>query len=213
MIQESAMLAIRNNSDTLVLVLHEIYGINEHMKEVCRNLAELGYDVVCPDLLDGKPSFSYEQQEEAYRYFLNFVGFESAVKKATFLLRQAEADYKKIILVGYSVGATIAWLCSEKNTNCNGMIGYYGSRIRKYLEVTPSCPMLLFFPEEEASFDPKELRSELIKKENVEVHILEGSHGFADPFSGKYNKQSAEEAEKITQAFMTGLVNRQEQKQ
>jgi dienelactone hydrolase len=39
----------------LIVVLHEIYGINDHITKTCQDLADSGYDVVCPDLLDGKP--------------------------------------------------------------------------------------------------------------------------------------------------------------
>lgn len=205
MLQELGMLSIRNNSDTLVCVIHEIYGINQHIEGVCNRIAEMGYDVVCPDLLDGRPSFSYEQAEEAYQYFINYEGFDASVKRITFLLRQEEKSYQKIILLGYSIGATIAWLCSGNDVKCDGIIGYYGSRIRDYMDVEPKCPALLIFAEEEMFFDPKALQLELNKKEKVEVDLLEGSHGFADPFSEKYSKDSADEAERIIRAFFEGL--------
>lgn len=199
------MLAFRNNSDKLVIVLHEIYGINEHINSVCKNLAEFGYDIVCPDLLDGKPAFDYSQEEEAYRYFLNFVGFEPSVKKTTFLLRQEEKNYKSVFLLGFSIGATIAWLCNGNNINCDGIIGYYGSRIRDYLEIDPKCPTLLLFPEEEKSFDTRAIQMELKKKDLVEVHILEGTHGFADPFSKNYHEKSSEQATQIVKDFLIKL--------
>ncbi|MEC1241949.1 dienelactone hydrolase family protein, partial [Bacillus paralicheniformis] len=37
------MIHIQNKSDTAVIVLHEIYGINRHMHEVCRLIAEQGF--------------------------------------------------------------------------------------------------------------------------------------------------------------------------
>ena len=51
----------------------------------------------------------------------------------------------------------------------------------------------------------KVLRAVAGKKEKVEVDLLEGSHGFADPFSEKYSKDSADEAERIIRAFFEGL--------
>jgi len=196
------MLIYRNNSDTLIIVVHEIYGHNDHIKGVCQSLSDSGYDIDCPDLLDGKPPFDYAQEEEAYRYFLNFVDFEPSEKKITFLLRQEEKEYKQIFLLGYSAGATIAWLCSELNVKCDGVIGFYGSRIRDYTETTPKCPVLLIYSEEEKSFDPYELREGLNKKENVEVHILDGKHGFADPYNINYNEMSTLEANRITKVFL-----------
>ncbi|HVI40046.1 MAG TPA: dienelactone hydrolase family protein [Anaerovoracaceae bacterium] len=57
------MLTYQNSSDTLIVVLHEIYGINDHIAGVCQSLADSGYDVLCPDLLDGKPHYGYEREE------------------------------------------------------------------------------------------------------------------------------------------------------
>lgn len=195
------MLTYRNKSDKLIIVIHEIYGINDHITGVCQSLAGWGYDIVCPDLLDGKPAFDYDRQEEAYRYFLNFIGFEPSEKRIAFLLRQEERDYKQIFLLGYSAGATIAWLCSGLDINCNGVIGFYGSRIRDYLETTPKCPVLLIYPEVETSFDPHELAEGLNKKEKVSVHILDGEHGFADPYSANYQEASLQEANRIIKEF------------
>lgn len=209
------MLNYRNNSEKLIVVLHEIYGINEHIAKVCQELADSGYDVVCPDLLDGKPFFDYAREEEAYRYFMNFIGFESAAKKVTFLLRQEEGRYKQVFLLGFSVGATVAWLCGVDSVKkdegfhyggslvkCSGIICLYGSRIREYLDVTLKCPALLIFAEEENSFDPYGLLTHLERMEGAEVPILKGKHGFADPYAPNYRESSAREAGRLIRAFI-----------
>lgn len=209
------MLSYQNGSDTLIVVLHEIYGINDHIAGVCKTLADSGYDVICPDLLDGKPAFDYSKKEEAYRYFMNFVGLEAAAKRVTFLLRQEEVSYKHVFMLGYSVGATVAWLSGVYSVkgdesfhfggsliNCSGMICYYGSRIRDYTEVSLKCPALLIFAEEEKSFEPVELQKDLTHMERTEVHILAGKHGFADPYSENYSETSAREAETLVDNFI-----------
>lgn len=212
----SQMLCFKNQSDTLIVVLHEIYGINDHIAGVCKTLSDMGYDAVCPDFLEGKPSYDYSREDEAYRYFMNYAGFVASAKRVVFLLRQEESEYRNIYLLGYSIGATIAWICSGAGAgnqnvlsyggcikNLKGMVGYYGSRIRDYLDMDPNCPALLFFPEEENSFDTQELAEKLRKKENTEVNILKGKHGFADPHSQNYNKSSAWEADRIRNDFFT----------
>jgi dienelactone hydrolase len=215
------MLTYKNHSDVLIIVLHEIYGINGHIAGVCKDLADSGFDVLCPDLLDGKPAFDYGRQEDAYWYFMNYIGFEPAAKRVTFLIRQEESEYRHIFLLGFSIGATIAWLCGGDAAaagegfhcggnliRCDGIIGYYGSRIRDYTNVTPKCPALLIFAGEETSFDPADLQKELSGKANTEVHILKGRHGFADSFSDNYNEMSAGEAERIRKDFLKRVRDR-----
>ena len=88
-------------------------------------------------------------------------------------------------LLGFSVGATVAWLCSELENGVDGVICYYGSRIRGYQNIMPKCPSLLLFAQEEKLFNASELVNILNKKEFVSAHVIKGKHGFSDPYSKK----------------------------
>jgi dienelactone hydrolase len=187
------MISIQKDSDTAIIVVHEIYGINQHMKYVCQSLSEYDFDVLCPNLLERETPFDYSQEEDAYSNFMENVGFTNALVAIKNLLSDIKDEYEKIFVVGFSVGATVAWLCSEEQL-VDGIIGYYGSRIRNYMEISPQCPTLLFFPQEEKSFNVDELISALDNKNKVEVHKFNGQHGFSDPFSPKYNEESAKKA-------------------
>jgi dienelactone hydrolase len=187
------MISIQNDSDTAIIVVHEIYGINKHMDYVCESLSKYDFDVYCPHLFEQNKPFNYLQEEAAYLNFMENVGFANALATINQLLTKIKDEYKKIFIVGFSVGATVAWLCSEEQLVA-GIIGYYGSRIRNHLETSPQCPALLFFPQEEKSFHVDELISALDRINNVEVHKFSGRHGFSDPYSPHYNEESAEKA-------------------
>jgi dienelactone hydrolase len=187
------MISIQKRSDTAIIVLHEIYGVNQHMQYICKLLSEYDFDVFCPNLLKQEMAFDYSEEEKAYRNFMEDVGFEDTLVKIKSLLLGIREKYKNVYLIGFSVGATVAWLCSEEKL-VDGIIGYYGSRIRNYMELSPQCPTLLIFPDEEKSFKVNELVAVLDGKQNVEVHQFSGQHGFSDPFSSKYNEQSAKKA-------------------
>ncbi|MBU3174870.1 dienelactone hydrolase family protein [Clostridium estertheticum] len=195
---------IINNSNSVIIVLHEIYGINQHIKLVCEKFSMAGYDIICPNLINLNHPFNYDQQEEAYHHFIRNIGFDLAFKQVKRLIIQAKKQYKYVYILGYSIGATIAWLCSGEDIMCDGIIGYYGSRIRDYMSVAPKCPVLLVFPTEEKSFNVKELVNSL-KKWNVNIHMLGGKHGFSDPFSENYCTQSFEEAEILVNSFLKKL--------
>lgn len=108
----------------------------------------------------------------------------------------------RFFVVGYSVGATIAWLCSAERGLCDGVVGYYGSRIRQYPDLTPACPVLLFMPREEKSFDVAEVIETLQKKKNVHIRQLSGLHGCCDRDSPKYDKQAYHLALENADTFM-----------
>lgn len=192
-----------NKSDKLIIVIHEIYGVNQHIKTYCNHFAKLGYEVICPNLLNKEQPFPYDQEETAYQHFMNELGFLMARDKINKMINEYREKYKKIYLVGFSVGATISWLCSD-DEGVNGIIGYYGSRIRDYMNVYPKCPVILFFPEKEEAFHVDDLISKLIEKK-VDVHKFEGNHGFSDPSSMNYNKRSDEEAFQSVVDFLDSL--------
>jgi dienelactone hydrolase len=184
------------------VVLHEIYGINNHIKGICERFAKEGFDVICPNLLALNQSFSYQEEAVAYKSFIQNIGFRSAQRQIQDLSLQIRNDYKYSFVIGYSIGATLAWLCSQQEVLYNGIVGFYGSRIRDYKDIVPACPVLLFFPEKEETFDITGLIQELSTKEDINIVQVNALHGFADPWSSKYCFAVSEEAFRKTINFI-----------
>ena len=70
------MMKIINNSDSVIILLYEMYGINKHIQMICKKLSKNGYDIICPNLINGIHAFNYDAQDEAYQYFMNNVGLK-----------------------------------------------------------------------------------------------------------------------------------------
>jgi dienelactone hydrolase len=201
---EIGMITYINGSNIAIVILHEIYGINKHITEVCRKYSNYGYDVYCPDLLNIETPFNYSQQEAAYSNFIKNVGFDACCKVDK-LLEQLRPDYRIVILIGFSVGATIAWRCSESGL-CNGIVGYYGSRIRDYLTVIPKCRVLLMFAENERFFDARQIKLSHEQNKCVTIEVVKGNHGFCDTFSDNFNPESAKKAQKSVDGFCQSII-------
>ena len=180
---------LKQNSSQCVIILHEIYGINHHIKHYADVLYRKGFDVYVPNLLHRSAPFSYEEEEIAYENFITNVGFQNAHDQVHTLITHLSEVYSHIRIVGFSVGATVAWLCSE-HPSVHKVVGFYGSRIRQYTNVMPRAETILLFGEQETSFNPIDLKTSLSKYPHVVVKIVEGEHGFADPYSSKYNEHS-----------------------
>lgn len=203
------MLTILNNSDTVIIVLHEIYGVNQHIKRVCEYYSKAGFDIICPDLINQSQPFKYVEEDLAYSYFKKNIGFEIASDQVRRMLSDIRKRYKHIFLLGFSIGATIAWICSDSNDRCDGVIGYYGSRIRDYQSVVPKCPVVLIYPKEEKSFMVQELVDNLRGHEDVDIYMLEGKHGFSDIFSMNYLKESHEKSIILIDDFINRIKAKQ----
>ncbi|MGG4398109.1 dienelactone hydrolase family protein [Paenibacillus thiaminolyticus] len=179
----------QHTGKTLLILLHEIYGVNDHIAYYRHRLEEQGYDVLTPNLL-GRAPFAYEQEADAYSYFINEVGFTASALEVRALVEANRQDYDAVVLAGFSVGATVAWMCSDSGS-LDGVIGFYGSRIRNYSDIEPRCPVLLYFASEE-QFDVAALARQLKETERTSVEVIQGGHGFMNPFHPSYEAEQAE---------------------
>jgi dienelactone hydrolase len=166
---------------TTVLLLHEIYGVTDNLRALSSSLRSEDYDVILPSLYpDG-----YTGTDEAYSYnkFFADVGIEKALDTVS---RITDANtHNRLVIIGFSIGATLAWLTST-DTRLQGIIGFYGSRIRHYPDVSPLVPTRLFFCQE-AGFNVDELIERLNTNTMVQSKKIAGSHGF-------YSKNDVEAA-------------------
>jgi dienelactone hydrolase len=177
-------------SDTLVILVHEIHGVNQHMRYISHLIDQLGVDVICPDLYPSGISAG-ESEEEVYDSFFKYVGFQKASSQIKKSIEDSRGKYKYIYVVGFSAGATAAWLCSEHEA-VSGVLCFYGSRIRDYVEVNPIARTILFFSSREKSFDVIPLITRLEKKENqnIDIHLFDAEHGFANPYSKAFCQEA-----------------------
>lgn len=189
-----------SGAEGAVILLHEIYGVNGHMRDAAAWLATQGFAVYCPDLLG--TAYGYDREEAAYEHYMR-VGFAAAADEAAALAGRLAGRHRMIYLVGYSAGATVAWLLSGRD-GFAGAVGYYGSRIRDFSDLTPACPVLLLFPSHEETFFVPALTEKLAAKDGVMVRALSGRHGFADRRSPRYDAAAAQEADAIAAAFLRG---------
>lgn len=186
------------NGKRAIIVLHEIYGINDFIQEQCQKFRNAGYDVFCPNII-GKPPFPYEKSEEAYDFFVNNIGFE-VYKEISIFINKLKEKYDNVFVIGFSVGATIAWRCCE-NSLCSGIISCYGSRIRDYTGLTPACPTLLLFAKED-SFDVNALVCRLQNKKHLSIIEFDAEHGFVDSLSQHFNLRQSKRAEESITHFI-----------
>lgn len=183
----------------VIIVLHEIYGINEFIESTCKKIKQMGFDVYCPNMIGCSP-FLYRESQQAYENFINYVGFD-IYEKISNLVCELKKKYEKVFILGFSIGATLAWRCCT-TSQCDGVVGCYGSRIRNYTNVIPACPTILIFARED-SFDVDTLIFQLQGKPYLEIYELNAKHGFIDSFSQNFNEQQSRYAERLITDFLS----------
>ncbi|MFE3576114.1 dienelactone hydrolase family protein [Lysinibacillus sp. NPDC059133] len=183
-----------------VFILHEIYGVNDFIKMQAEAYSNANTTVECISLYSDNRVFPYEQEQEAYEYFINEVGFDAPLERLTEKILEARTHYDEVLLIGFSVGATLAWRLST--LPLQGIVCVYGSRIRQYLDAIPSCPTLVILPSHEKSFNVDRIKETLDTLPSVHTRQYLGQHGFMDCNNSNYCYESYLQAQaEISQFF------------
>ena len=184
-----------------IVLLQEIFGINQYIRDVADYYAEEGYVVLAPDLFWRlEPGVELDESgfEKAFALYQKF-DVPKAVEDivATVAALRARPGCKgKIGALGFCLGGKLAYLAAaEAGVDC--AVGYYGVAIEQQLDLVPKikCPLVLQFAAED-KFVPAaavaEIRKAFSGREDVEIHVYPGvDHAFARPSGHAWNKPAA----------------------
>ncbi|MFJ8043957.1 dienelactone hydrolase family protein [Kitasatospora sp. NPDC096147] len=187
--------------DTAVVVAHEIFGVNAHVASVAAALRRHRCDVFAPDFRPEPKAFGRAEEQLAYQDFTAQLGVE---RMGLALARYADGlrgRYRRVLCVGYSVGATAAWLAAGAGA-FDRTVCCYGSRIRDHLDVSPRGGCLLVVAEHEASFSGREFAAKLAGRQDLTAELYPCTHGFCDPGNPHYAPEHARAAWRSAVAFL-----------
>lgn len=128
-----------------VLVVHEIFGVHEHIKDICRRLAKLGYLAVAPALYarEGDVGRMSNMQEIMKvvgkvpdRQVASDLDLTVAWAKST-----GKADTGKLAITGFCWGGRQVWLYTAHNPALKAGVAWYGPLERPKTEMSPDNPI------------------------------------------------------------------------
>jgi len=187
-----------------VVILQEIFGITDHIKDICNQYAAHGYLAIAPALYDRIRKnivLYYSSFAEGKDYKMQLNDEQTLMDiEATIALTEKDS---KVAVVGFCFGGALAYFASTRiNLNCT--ISYYGGGIaEKYIHQKPLCPIMYHFGALDAAIPLSEVSE--IKSRHPEgvFHIYEDAgHGFNCNFREDYHEDSAKIAAKRTLDFL-----------
>jgi len=206
-----------------VIVIQEIFGVDNHIKDVARRFAAEGYYAVAPDLFyrEGDAlTVPYEDRDEAFRLRATTTpeGITADLNAVISHLKGESGANERIGIVGYCFGGGVVYMASHAVAGIQAAAIYYGGGIVPRDDApagTPSgldqaskvaCPVIGFFGEDDAGIPPAHVHKieEALKGagKDGEFHIYKGAgHGFFCDDRGSYNKEASEDAWPRTLTF------------
>ncbi len=192
-------------SDKYLIVIHEWWGLNDHIKQEAERLfGELAdVNVMALDLYDGNVT---DNPDEAGK-FMQAVKPERCEAIINGALAIAGAD-AKVATVGWCFGGGWSLRSSILSTDRGaGCVMYYGMPVEKANELVPlKADVLGIFAKKDDWINESVIgKFEALSKatgKNLDVHWFEAAHAFANPSSPRYNETAAQEANALVLAFL-----------
>ncbi|HVK02864.1 MAG TPA: dienelactone hydrolase family protein, partial [Armatimonadaceae bacterium] len=130
----------------VILVVEEIFGVHEHIQDVCRRLAKKGYFAIAPELFARQGSVSkITAIPEIQRSVVSQVPDAQVMTDldATVAYAKAtrKADTAKLGITGFCWGGRQVWLYSAHNPNLKAGVAWYGRLVGQSSALQPRHPV------------------------------------------------------------------------
>jgi carboxymethylenebutenolidase len=197
-----------------IVVIQEIFGVNEDLRDTCDELAKQGYVALSPDLFwRMEPGVDLSDQTEAewkkgfalYTAF-NYPAGVSDIAATLQVARALPGASGKVGLMGYCLGGLMTFLTTARR-GADASVVFYGGNTEKHLNEARNIknPLMMHLGEED-EYISKEAQSEIIAaltgNEFAEVFTYPGCrHAFARHRGIHFDKDAARLANRRTAEF------------
>src|SRR3989454_8644388 len=136
----------QGRSFPVVVVVQEIFGVHEHIKDVCRRLAKLGYLAVAPELYarQGDVSKLSEVNDIVTKVVSKVPDAQvMADLDATVVWTKSSrnGNIEKLGVTGFCWGGRIVWLYAAHNPRVKAAVAWYGRLVGKPSDLQPKHPI------------------------------------------------------------------------
>ena len=194
-----------------MVIIHEAYGLNDHIKDVARRFAGEGYAALAVDLFGGRNRAVCMARFMAgmLRGSVDRFGVADLKLALSYMSSLPEVDAGRVGAVGYCMGGSfaVAWACTDDRLKA--IAPYYAVNPRPIDAVARMCPVVGSYPENDFTASAgRKLDAELDEHQVPhDIKIYPGAkHSFFNDTRGHYDKGAADDSwARVTKFFATHL--------
>jgi carboxymethylenebutenolidase len=205
----------------VVLVVQEIFGVHEHIKDVCRRFAKLGHMAVAPELYARQGDVSkLTDIQEIITKVMSKVPDAQVMSDldaaADWAAKSGKGDTRRLGITGFCWGGRITWLYAAHNPKVKAGVAWYGRLVGQANELQPKYPIdiagslnapvlgLYGGKDQGIPLDTVEQMRAALKAAGNPSEIVvypDAGHAFNADYRPSYNKQAAEDGWKRLQQW------------
>jgi carboxymethylenebutenolidase len=169
-----------------LVLLHAIWGVTPHIRVLADTLAEQGYEVIAPSLLDSVdapfPTADVDPSALDARMALGKAsGWGAAALPRVQAAIDALAPRGKVFVLGFCYGGTTAWLAAARCTGLTAVSAFYGGDIIAYVDETPAVSTILHFGRTDAMIPMADVEAITTAHPDLPVWLYDAGHAFVAP--------------------------------
>ncbi len=198
----------------VVLVVQEIFGVHEHIKDICRRLAHAGYCAVAPELFSREGDVSkMTDVNEIVTKVVSKVPDAQVMSDldaaANWAAKTSHGDISRLAITGFCWGGRIVWLYASHNTRLKAGAAWYGRLEGDKNDKTPknpidfagafNTPIIGFYGGKDTGISQESIDKMKIALQVVgnpsQINVYpDAQHGFNADYRPSYNKEAAQDA-------------------
>lgn len=190
-----------------VVVIHEIVGLNENIRDVTRRLARAGYVALAVDLFAG-----HNRTICMFRLLASQIRNSSGSRSVhelraalSYLAAQPTVDAARLGAIGFCLGGgfAIAWACGDDRLKA--IAPFYGMRTTPLSALERSCPVVGSYPDHDFSTSSARMLEQRLTRYGIahDIKVYAGAQHsfFNDRYPAHYNAAASEDAWRRVLAF------------
>jgi len=205
----------------VVLVVQEIFGVHEHIKDICRRLAKVGYLAVAPELYARQGDVSkMADTQEIFSKVVSKVPDAQVMADldaaADWAGKSGKGDLKRLGVTGFCWGGRIVWLYAAHSPRLKAGVAWYGRLVGPANDLQPQHPIdiaaklkapvlgLYGGADTGISMESVERMRQALKAAGSRSEIVvypDAPHGFHADYRPSYRKEPAQDGWKQLQAW------------
>jgi carboxymethylenebutenolidase len=190
-----------------VVVIQEIFGVNDHIRSVCDRLANAGYVALAPQIFDRierdfESGYSDTEVAEA-RALIPRVDWDKLMLDVEAAIDELKRE-GAVAILGFCLGGSVSWLAATRFGGLAAAICYYGGQIIKHIDREPRCPVQMHFGALDTHIPLSDVEAMKRKQPQAEIYIYHhAGHGFHCDERGSYDQPSARIAWERSLGFLS----------
>lgn len=194
-----------------VIVIHEIFGLNENVRDVARRFADVGYAALAVDLFSGRNRTvcMFRFMGQLLLKSLNNESLNDLKASLTYLTEQPGVDGSRVGAIGFCMGGgfAIAWACTDERLKV--VAPFYAANPRPLDAIKRACPVVGSYPDKDFTTPQSQKLEQALEQYNIphDIKIYSGTqHSFFNDQGRVYNAEASSDAWQRMMTFFEAQI-------